>query len=189
VSLAPEFGWGRVSINGVRKTGAWPVNQIQRFFGAAIIILGMMGGTSVSLSAAEFVGAVAPNDILRMLKDNGYADAHIESTDYEDLPVLNLTLASSTAFIYFYECGSIGKVCEHLQLKVVVPTQNRPSFKLVNDFNAAERYSQAYFDDQDDLVIEHWLTLEGGISETNFLYSVATFARVVDKFEDLVPRR
>jgi len=165
------------------------VNQIQRLFGAALIVLAMLGGSIVSLSAAEFVGAVAPNDILRMLKDNGYADTRIEETDFEDLPILNFTLAGSTAYVYFYECGSIGKVCEHLQIKVVAQTSDRPSFKLVNDFNAAERYSQAYFDDQDDLVVEHWLTLEGGISETNFLYTVAAFEKTVDKFEDLVPTR
>ncbi len=165
------------------------MNQIQRLLGAALLIFGLMGVATAPARAAEFSGAVAPADILRMLKDNGYPDAHIEETDFENLPVLNLTLASSTALVYFYECGTIGKVCEHLQLKVVVPTDNRPSFKLVNDFNAAERYSQAYFDDQDDLVIEHWVTLEGGVSETNFLYTVAAFERVVDKFEDLVPRR
>ncbi len=63
---------------------------------------------------------------------------------------------------------------------------NRPSYKAINDFNAGERFSQAYIDDENDPVIEQWVTLEGGISDVNFINTVATFGEVVDKFEDLI---
>ena len=40
--------------------------------------------------------------------------------------------------------------------------------------------------DENDPVIEQWVTLEGGISDVNFINTVATFGEVVDKFEDLI---
>ncbi len=154
-----------------------------------LFVLGLVGGSVAAANANEFVGAVSPDDVLRMLNDNGYADANIAETDDEDLPIIHFTLADSTGRVYFYECGSIGKVCELLQLKVMFEVADRPSLKVINEFNAAQRFSQAYIDGRDDLVIEQWLTLEGGISETNFIYSVVSFERIVGRFEDLIAER
>lgn len=162
------------------------MNQIKRLFGAALFTLGTMGITAAPASAAEYIGTIEPNDIVEMLRDNGYEDVHIADTDYEDLPILNFKLADSNAVIYFYECGKTGKACEFLQLYVGWSMDNRPSYKAINDFNAGERFSQAYIDDENDPVIEQWVTLEGGISDVNFINTVATFGEVVDKFEDLI---
>ncbi len=162
------------------------MKQITRLMGAALISFGLIGVTSAPLGAAEYIGTVEPNDILKMLTDNGYEDAYVADTDYEDLPILNFTLADSKAVIYFYECGKTGKVCEYLQLYVGWSMDNRPSYKAVNDFNAEERFSQAYIDDENDPVIEQWITLEGGISDVNFINTVATFGQTVDKFEDII---
>lgn len=162
------------------------MKQITRLFSAALLILGMMSVATAPLSAAEYIGTVEPNNILRMLQENGYEDAFVADTDYEDLPILNFTLADSKAVIYFYECGKTGKACEFLQLYVGWSMDNRPSYKTINDFNAAERFSQAYIDDENDPVIEQWVTLEGGISDVNFINTVATFGLTVDKFEDAI---
>ena len=162
------------------------MNQIQRLIGAALLILGTMGSAAAPASAAEYLGTIEPNDIIEMLRDNGYEDVRIADTDYEDLPILNFKLADSNAVVYFYECGKTGKACEFLQLDVGWSMDNRPSYKAINDFNAGERFSQAYIDDENDPVIEQWVTLEGGISDVNFINTVATFGEVVDRFEDLI---
>jgi len=162
------------------------VKQITRLIGAAVISFGLMSAVTAPLSAAEYIGTIEPNNILKMLTDNGYEDAYVADTDYEDLPILNFTLADSKAVIYFYECGKTGKACEYLQLYVGWAMDNRPSYKVINDFNAEERFSQAYIDDEDDPVIEQWITLEGGISDVNFINTVATFGETVEKFEDII---
>lgn len=162
------------------------MNQIPRLIGAALLILGTIGSAAAPASAAEYLGTIEPNDIIEMLRDNGYEDVRIADTDYEDLPILNFKLADSNAVVYFYECGKTGKACEFLQLYVGWSMDNRPSYKAINDFNAGERFSQAYIDDENDPVIEQWVTLEGGISDVNFINTVATFGEVVDKFEDLI---
>ena len=162
------------------------MKQITRLFSAALLTLGMMSVATAPLGAAEYIGTVEPNNILRMLQENGYEDAYVADTDYEDLPILNFTLADSKAVIYFYECGKTGKACEFLQLYLGWSMDNPPSYKTVNDFNAAERFSQAYIDDENDPVIEQWVTLEGGISDVNFINTVATFGLTVDKFEDAI---
>ncbi|MEQ9145953.1 MAG: YbjN domain-containing protein [Parvibaculaceae bacterium] len=162
------------------------MNRIFRLTGAALLTLGMSSFALTPAGAAEYIGTVEPSDILKMLQDNGYEDAYVADTDYEDLPILNFTLADSKAVIYFYECGKTGKACEYLQLYVGWSMDNRPSYKVINDFNAAERFSQAYIDNEDDPVIEQWVTLEGGISDVNFINTVATFGLTVDKFEDTI---
>jgi len=162
------------------------VKQITRLIGAAVISFGLMSAVTAPLSAAEYIGTIEPNNILKMLTDNGYEDAYVADTDYEDLPILNFTLADSKAVIYFYECGKTGKACEYLQLYVGWAMDNRPSYKVINDFNAEERFSQAYIDDENDPVIEQWITLEGGISDVNFINTVATFGETVGKFEDII---
>ena len=162
------------------------MNQIPRLIGAALLILGTIGSAAAPASAAEYLGTIEPNDIIEMLRDNGYEDVRIADTDYEDLPILNFKLADSNAVVYFYECGKTGKACEFLQLYVGWSMDNRPSYKAINDFNAGERFSQAYINDENDPVIEQWVTLEGGISDVNFINTVATFGEVVDRFEDLI---
>ncbi len=162
------------------------MKQITRLIGAAVISFGLMSAVTAPLSAAEYIGTIEPNNILKMLTDNGYEDAYVADTDYEDLPILNFTLADSKAVIYFYECGKTGKACEYLQLYVGWAMDNRPSYKVINDFNAEERFSQAYIDDENDPVIEQWITLEGGISDVNFINTVATFGETVGKFEDII---
>ncbi len=162
------------------------MDRITRLIGAAILTFGMIGAASAPVGAAEYIGSVEPDNILRMLQENGYEDAYVADTDYENLPILNFTLADSKAVIYFYECGKTGKACEFLQLYVGWSMDNRPSYKVINDFNAAERFSQAYIDDENDPVIEQWVTLEGGISDVNFINTVATFGETVDKFEDTI---
>ena len=162
------------------------MNQIPRLIGAALLILGTIGSAAAPASAAEYLGTIEPNDIIEMLRDNGYEDVRIADTDYEDLPILNFKLADSNAVVYFYECGKTGKACEFLQLYVDWSMDNRPSYKAINDFNAGERFSQAYINDENDPVIEQWVTLEGGISDVNFINTVATFGEVVDRFEDLI---
>lgn len=162
------------------------MNRIFRLTGAALLTLGMSSFALSPAGAAEYIGTVEPSDILKMLQDNGYEDAYVADTDYEDLPILNFTLADSKAVIYFYECGKTGKACEYLQLYVGWAMDSRPSYKVINDFNAAERFSQAYVDNEDDPVIEQWVTLEGGISDVNFINTVATFGLTVDKFEDTI---
>ena len=162
------------------------MDRITRLLGAALLAFGMMSVAGAPLSAAEYIGTVEPNNILRMLQENGYDDAAIADTDYENLPILNFTLANSKAVIYFYECGKTGKACEFLQLYVGWSMDDRPSYKVINDFNAAERFSQAYIDDENDPVIEQWVTLEGGISDVNFINTVATFGETVEKFEEII---
>lgn len=162
------------------------MKQITRLMGAALISFGLMSVATTPLSAAEYIGTIEPDNILKMLTDNGYEDAFVADTDYEDLPILNFTLANSKAVIYFYECGKTGKACEYLRLYIRWAMDDRPSYKVVNDFNAAERFSQAYIDDENDPVIEQWITLEGGISDVNFINTVATFGQTVDKFEDAI---
>ena len=162
------------------------MKQITRLIGAAVISFGLMSAVTAPLSAAEYIGTIEPNNILKMLTDNGYEDAYVADTDYEDLPILNFTLADSKAVIYFYECGKTGKACEYLQLYVGWAMDERPSYKVINDFNAEERFSQAYIDDENDPVIEQWITLEGGVSDVNFINTVATFGETVEKFEDII---
>ncbi|PCJ69859.1 MAG: hypothetical protein COA62_10175 [Rhodobiaceae bacterium] len=162
------------------------MKQITRLIGAVVISFGLMSAVTAPLSAAEYFGTVEPNDILKMLNDNGYKDAFVADTDYEDLPVLNFTLADSKAVIYFYECGKTGKVCEYLQLRVGRVMVGQPNYKVVNDFNAEEQFSQAYIDDENRAVIEQWITLEGGISDVNFIYTVITFGETVEKFERII---
>lgn len=157
------------------------MNRLMGLFAALLLMAGV-----THASAAEFFGSVEPNDVLRMLQENGYEDAHVSATDNEDLPILKFKMGRSDAVIYFYECGRTGRQCEFLQLYVGWAMDKRPSYKAINDFNAAERYSQAYIDDEDDPVIEQWVTLEGGISDVNFITTVAMFEDVVEKFEDLI---
>ena len=171
--------------------GVSPIRRIRKLngtfhriaLGAVVAALAFSGAVA---QAAEYIGTVEPDNILQMLRDNGYEDARIADHDYEELPILNFTLGDSKAVVYFYECGKTGKACEFLQLYVGWATDSRPSFKAINDFNAGERFSQAYIDNEDDPVIEQWVTLEGGISDVNFINTVATFEQTVEKFEDLI---
>ncbi|PHS76782.1 MAG: hypothetical protein COB56_05720 [Robiginitomaculum sp.] len=48
--------------------------------------------------------------------------------------------------------------------------------------NSLLSIQSSYIDDENDPVIEQWITLEGGISDVNFINTVATFGETVGKF-------
>lgn len=116
---------------------------------------------------AQMVDATAPGVLADLLRQEGYA-ATLE-TDSAGDPLINSSSQGVNWKIWFYGCDSDGRYCKEIQFSVGFDKSSPISASRINEWNREKRFGKAYVDEEGDPFLEHNITLQGGVSRSNFI--------------------
>lgn len=112
------------------------------------------------------ITASNPAGIADLLRTMGYR-AELTKDNQGD-PKINSATGGSNFRIYFYGCTA-NMDCKSIQFAAGFDLTDGTTLDVVNEWNAAKRYTKAYLDDEQDPLIEMDINLDfGGVSENNF---------------------
>jgi Putative bacterial sensory transduction regulator len=139
------------------------------------------GGNVVSAPplAGGMVDATSPQVIANLMQQAGYRA--VVTTDNVGDPKIESSAAGADFSIYFYGCEN-ARNCLSIQFSSGYDMPNGVSLQTVNDWNATKRFSFAYLDNENDPFLSYDVNLYGGVTEQNFLESLALWDTILADF-------
>ena len=130
---------------------------------------------------AANVTADNPAALAEVLRAMGYR-AELTTDDQGDPKIVSAT-GGSNFRIYFYGCTA-NVNCTSIQFAAGFDLTNGSTLEVMNAWNTAKRYSQAYLDNEQDPLIEMDVNLAfGGVSEENFRDNLEIWDGLLGRFK------
>lgn len=148
--------------------------MIMRTFLASCVLL--LGATNAALA----VDARDPASVVGALQDLGYR-AQLTTDNAGDPKILS-TIDATSYEIYFYSCTE-NQDCRSLLFSAGFDLEDGVTYSLINEWNRLNLVGKAFVDDENDPFLEHFVTTEGGLSETNFEDVIAWWRVAIRDFK------
>ncbi|TVQ34644.1 MAG: YbjN domain-containing protein [Geminicoccaceae bacterium] len=122
------------------------------------------------------------------LERQGYGTA-LDTDPFGD-PMIESRTERAFFRIYFFGCETTSEPrrCRSLSFAAGFDTGGRGTLASVNQWNATQRFGQAYLDDDGDPWLELAINAEGGMPEAQFQHWLILWHQSLDRFVTLIDR-
>lgn len=134
---------------------------------AGITALALAAGISTGARAQSLVDATDPGRLAELIRSAGFQATLGRSSS--GAPMIQSAAEGVNFALFFYGCRENAN-CRAVQYFVSFRMSNPPSLEQINGFNETKVVGQAYLRTEDRQPrITYYITLDGGVTEQNFL--------------------
>ena len=137
--------------------------------------------TAVPAQAATLVDATDPARLVDIIQDLGYR-AQLTTDDAGD-PEIQSAVGGAEFSILFFGCTD-NRACKYLLFRGGWDLPEGATLDVVNGWNHDKLFGRAHLDDESDPWLEMPVTMDGGVSRTNFEDAFDWWEVIVAEFED-----
>lgn len=141
-------------------------------------------GAGSQAAAGTAVSASYPDSIVDALQDMGYK-AELTVDDYGD-PLIYSAANGVTLVMEFYGCDDSGNDCRDLHFTAAFDMPNGMSQTAMSDWNENKRIGQAFLDEEEDPIIQHYVVSVDGMSRDSFATLFEYWVDTVSEFTDFI---
>lgn len=135
----------------------------------AIIVSALIFFSAQSLPAAEIVTGVTRDQVVSILKDNGYRAEIVVGRPGTPGAFVRTGIAGHTVVVWFFDCAA--ETCSAIQFWTGFQKSPKFSAALVARWNTEFRYAKLHLTKEGDLHVEYDVSLKGGVSSDYIKYA------------------
>ncbi len=139
--------------------------------------------TVATSATAQTVDAARPSSLVAALQEGGYKAAL--DTDGSGDPRIKSAASGANFSIYFYGCTA-NTNCKSIQFSTSYTVKPKLTLQKINEWNAKNRFAQAYLDQDGDPVIQFDVVLQNGAPSRLFLASVERWTTAMGAFQTFI---
>lgn len=147
--------------------------------GVAVLTAALLAPGLARAQQAALIDASDPNRIAQVIQANGF-QANVERDSRGD-PLIRSSSEGVTFAIYFYGCRENAN-CRSIQYATSFRMSKPPTLEAINRFNQTRTLGEASITTAGMPRLSYFMTLEGGVTEQNFLYAFRLWRSVLSAF-------
>jgi hypothetical protein len=151
---------------------------------SAVIVSAFLLLSAQSLSAAEIVTGVTRDQVVSILKDNGYRAEIIAGRPGSTSAFVRTGIAGHTVVVWFFDCA--GETCSAIQFWTGFQKSPKFSEALVERWNSEFRYAKLHLTKEGELHVEYDVLLKGGVSSDYIKYAALLDESLLSRLDEYI---
>lgn len=148
-----------------------------------LIAMGIAASAVGTPVMAQTVDSARPATLVAALQEAGYK-ATLD-TDSSGDPRIKSGASGANFSIYFYGCSANAN-CKSIQFSTSYTVKPKLTLQKINEWNAKNRFGQAYLDQDGDPVIQFDVVLENGTPSNLFIASLDRWTTAMGTFQTFI---
>jgi hypothetical protein len=150
----------------------------------AVIVAAFILLSAQSLSAAEIVTGVTRDQVVSILKDNGYRAEIVAGRPGSTGAFVRTGIAGHTVVVWFFDCAA--ETCSAIQFWTGFQKSPKFSAALVERWNSESRYAKLHLTKEGDLHVEYDVLLKGGVSSDYIKYAALLDEGLLSRLDEYI---
>lgn len=151
---------------------------------SAVIVSAFILLSAQSLSAAEIVTGVTRDQVVSILKDNGYRAEIVAGRPGSPGAFVRAGIAGHTVVVWFFDCAA--ETCSAIQFWTGIQKSPKFSAALVERWNSEFRYAKLHLTNEGDLHVEYDVSLKGGVSSDYIKYAALLDEGLLSRLDEYI---
>jgi hypothetical protein len=151
---------------------------------SAVIVSAIMLLSARSLSAAEIVTGVTRDQVVAILKDNGYRAEIVAGRPGSTPAFVRTGIAGHTVVVWFFDCAA--ETCSAIQFWTGFQKSPKFSADLVERWNSEFRYAKLHLTKEGELHVEYDVLLKGGVSSDYIKYAALLDESLLSRLDEYI---
>jgi hypothetical protein len=138
-----------------------------------------------TVDRATVIASITPVQVVLLLESRGYTATAVGLDT--DTPYVETTANGINYSFNLYACtGAKVKACEQVQIRAWFEREGGDPQTLMATYNRDWVFGKAYLSDDGKMVIEHALTMQGGITVANFVNTIDLWEAMLGDFTNTI---
>lgn len=166
------------SVTALKRLTSWPVCRAALIV-PVLLVAAASGATQARAQGTELVDATDPERLARIIMSNGFQAT--VARDSRGDPMIRSAAEGVNFVILFYGCQQNAN-CRSIQYSVSFRMGKPPTLQALNSFNLSRTLGEASLSSAGLPRLTYFMTLQGGVSEANFLHAFSLWRDVLSAF-------